>query len=62
MYWLKGCPRCNGDLQGEEDRFGRYLACIQCGYHTQCVAAAQVSAGLQEGLCNQKRPRIRMMS
>ena len=31
MYWLKMCPRCQGDLYEQEDRFGRYLACLQCG-------------------------------
>jgi hypothetical protein len=31
MYWLKMCPRCQGDLYEEEDWFGRYLACPQCG-------------------------------
>ena len=32
MYWLKGCPRCRGDLHQESDIFGVYVACIQCGY------------------------------
>jgi uncharacterized membrane protein YvbJ len=31
MYWLKGCPRCHGDLQALEDLEGPYVACIQCG-------------------------------
>ncbi len=33
MLWLKSCPRCRGDLQTESDRYGPYIACIQCGYH-----------------------------
>jgi hypothetical protein len=32
MYWLKACPRCRGDLHEEEDIYGVYVACIQCGY------------------------------
>ncbi|MBF8286211.1 MAG: hypothetical protein HW393_25, partial [Dehalococcoidia bacterium] len=32
MYWLKGCPRCRGDLHEETDFYGAYVACIQCGY------------------------------
>ena len=31
-YWLKECPRCNGDLHEESDTYGRYICCIQCGY------------------------------
>lgn len=33
-FWLKGCPRCQGDMVLEIDRFGVYRACLQCG-HTQ---------------------------
>ncbi len=32
MYWLKACPRCGGDLHEEQDHYGVYVACIQCGY------------------------------
>jgi DNA-directed RNA polymerase subunit M/transcription elongation factor TFIIS len=32
MYWLRACPRCQGDLHAEEDQYGAYVACIQCGY------------------------------
>jgi hypothetical protein len=33
---LKGCPRCSGDLFEEpgttqDDRYTRYLCCLQCG-------------------------------
>ena len=31
-YWLKECPRCRGDLHEEWDIYGRFIACIQCGY------------------------------
>lgn len=34
MIWLKSCPRCNeGDLYEERDLYGRFLACLQCGYY-----------------------------
>ena len=33
MFWLKLCPRCNGDLYENNDIFGRYIACLQCGHH-----------------------------
>ena len=32
MYWLKGCSRCGGDLHDEDDVYGAYVACVQCGY------------------------------
>ena len=31
-YWLKRCPRCQGDLREESDIYGPYIACVQCGY------------------------------
>jgi DNA-directed RNA polymerase subunit RPC12/RpoP len=33
MMYLRSCPRCGGDLQEESDKFGPYIACIQCGNH-----------------------------
>ena len=31
MILLKSCPRCRGDLLLEEDHYGRYYSCLQCG-------------------------------
>ena len=37
MMWLKGCPKCGGDLY-EEPAIGpivavsRYINCLQCGH------------------------------
>ncbi len=31
MLWLKGCPRCHGDLLETTDVDDSYVACIQCG-------------------------------
>jgi hypothetical protein len=33
MFWLKGCPRCKGDLHEDKDKYGSYVSCLQCGYH-----------------------------
>ena len=33
MLWLKGCPRCSGDLKDSRDFYGSYVMCLQCGYH-----------------------------
>jgi len=32
MMWLKACPRCHGDLTAEEDIYGNYVSCLQCGH------------------------------
>jgi hypothetical protein len=33
MIRLKSCSRCGvGDLFDGDDEYGRYVACIQCGY------------------------------
>ncbi len=32
MIKFKVCPRCHGDLYLNEDIFGKYLNCLQCGY------------------------------
>jgi DNA-directed RNA polymerase subunit M/transcription elongation factor TFIIS len=31
MYWLKQCPKCNGDLTTGSDQYGEYVSCMQCG-------------------------------
>lgn len=33
MYWLKGCPRCGGDVYEGRDIYDTYLKCIQCGHY-----------------------------
>lgn len=30
---LKDCVKCIGDLTFEEDHFGKYYGCLQCGQH-----------------------------
>ena len=32
MVWLKGCPKCKGDLFLEQDNYGKFQTCLQCGY------------------------------
>ena len=31
MIIFKGCPRCRGDVFLDEDSYGPYLPCLQCG-------------------------------
>ena len=33
MIWIKGCPRCHGELHDDRDGYGYYINCIQCGYY-----------------------------
>ena len=32
MLFFKSCPRCRGDLQENQDIYGEYKECLQCGY------------------------------
>lgn len=32
MFWFKRCPRCSGDLFEENDRYGCFVTCMQCGF------------------------------
>ena len=36
------CLRCRGPLKADEERYGAYLSCIQCGYIGDSVAKAKV--------------------
>ena len=40
MIKFKVCPRCHGDLYLNEDVFGKYLNCLQCGYMKDSEAPA----------------------
>ncbi len=45
MLYLKGCPRCGGDLLFQEETHGEpQLSCLQCGY---AVTASRVAARWQ---------------
>ena len=43
MYFLKQCPRCNGDLATDSDKYGEFVSCLQCGYCKDIQAAASES-------------------
>ncbi len=53
MFWLKCCPRCEGDLYEEKDTYGRYVACLQCGrvINPLLESGANATTGLE-------RPRL----
>jgi hypothetical protein len=31
MLQTKACPRCTGDLYQENDLYGTYISCLNCG-------------------------------
>ncbi|MBI2171596.1 MAG: hypothetical protein HYU30_06200 [Chloroflexi bacterium] len=37
MLWFKQCPKCEGDLYLDRDRYGPFAACLQCGYYLSDV-------------------------
>lgn len=42
MFWLKCCPRCNGDLYEDKDIHGSYIACLQCSKYLTAADEAQL--------------------
>ena len=42
MYWMKSCPRCEGDLFDGSDIYGRYVSCMQCGHYLTEAEEAEV--------------------
>ena len=37
MFWFKRCPRCSGDLFEENDQYGHFITCMQCGFSKDAV-------------------------
>ena len=35
MFLLKSCPRCCGDLYVDQDQYGSFVSCIQCGLNRE---------------------------
>ncbi len=54
--WLKGCPKCGGDLYKDRDVYGAFVSCIQCGMHKD-VAIELPKTALAMGL-NQTRKTL----
>ena len=48
MFWFKHCPRCTGDLFEDQDQYGPFITCMQCGF-TKDVASQD--GGLDCGHC-----------
>ncbi len=35
MFWIKACPRCSGDLYVDNDQYGSFVSCLQCGLNRE---------------------------
>ena len=44
MVWLKSCPKCKGDLFLDQDHYGKFKSCVQCGYIRDLVEGPQPMA------------------
>ncbi len=42
--FLRACPRCGGDMFLEEDMFGPYRSCLQCGCTVEAKPKEAVAA------------------
>ena len=44
MLYLKGCPKCRGDMYLEKDSYGVFRQCLQCGMVQDATAAVKTAA------------------
>ena len=60
MSWwkLKGCPRCKGDVFVDEDAYGWYEQCIQCGYAHDLMATVESGQTVQSEGEGEERPAV----
>ncbi len=45
VLWLKGCPRCSGDLYETSDKYGRFILCLQCGLYLESDYLSTIDDG-----------------
>lgn len=43
MIYFKVCPKCNGDMYLEQDEYGIYRKCLQCGRTVEQLAQSQAT-------------------
>ena len=60
MMWQKSCSRCQGDLFDAEDRFGRYIACAQCGHELTPAEEQAVLAHASRATATPPRAKRRL--
>jgi hypothetical protein len=57
MMWLKGCPRCQGDLFEElavgAELYGtHFVNCLQCGYSLSAEQERQLPRSREEAVAS----------
>ena len=59
MLFFKSCPRCKGDVHFNQDIYGRYKGCLQCGFmeDVQTADEALAAAVAKVGFAGPKRGR-----
>lgn len=55
MFWLRSCPRCQGDFYQDRDTFGYYLRCLQCGHEIQLFKRLESEQQLSPSLLEEIR-------
>ena len=53
MFYFKACPKCQGDLSLEQDSYGSFLKCLQCGKLTEVSAANDQRSVLHGSVSNE---------
>ena len=51
------CERCGGSMYAEQDRFGQYRYCLQCGCHVDSLTGPPIELCGEHG--RQRNPRLR---
>ncbi len=57
MY-LKGCPKCRGDVEIRKDEYGWYLVCVQCGLCND-LKAPDEAFSCKSVLCREDRTPVK---
>ena len=46
MLYFKSCPKCHGDVHVDEDSYGAYAKCLQCGFSRDLPSIAALEKAL----------------
>ena len=49
MFWFKQCPRCCGDLFIDNDQYGSFVTCLQCGLSKDVTGEDSVLVDVKTG-------------
>ena len=48
MLYFKSCPKCHGDVHVDEDSYGAYAKCLQCGFSRDLPSIAALEKALAQ--------------